>query len=183
MNLDTVYQILALVFSGGSVLSVISAVMWRKYARRSKEAEARLAEVQAQQAGYDYEKKRIDDLHKIIDLLNTQLLAAQKLAGQKEDIITDKTARIREKDGEISTLNEALRRREQFIAAQQRFIDWLKNWHCRREYGNGKEDCRRRKPEQRIKVSYDPPAEMEECDLPPIPDTDEETTEENTHER
>lgn len=161
MNLDTLYQILAFVFSGSSVLSVVGAVMWRKYARRSKEAETKLAEVQAQQAKYDYEQKRIDDLHKVVDLLNTQLLAAEKLAAQKEDIILDKTARIREKDEVITQLSDKLLKREQLISVQQRFIDWLKNWHCRREWGHGKDDCRRREPEQRIKISYDPPPEME----------------------
>ena len=169
METSTIYQILQWAFGGTTFISVVGMVAYWRQTKRTKEAETRLTEIQAQQAKYDYEQKRIEDLHKVVDLLNTQLLAAQKLAAQKEEIITDKTNRIREKDEVISNLMAKLMQREQYISAQQRFIDWLKNWHCKREYGNGEEDCRRREPEQRVKVSYDPPPELEECDLPVIP--------------
>lgn len=169
--MEQLYQILAWVFSGTSLVGVLSSVMWWRTTKRSKEAETRLSEIQTKQAGYDYEQKRIDDLHKTIDILNTQLFNSHKDGAAKEDIIADKTARIREKDEVISSLTAKLMQREQYISAQQRFIDWLKNWHCKREYGTGEEDCLRRKPEQKIKVSYDPPPEMEdlkgEIHIPP----------------
>lgn len=166
--MEQLYQILAWVFSGTSLVGVLSSIMWWRTTKRSKEAEVKLQEIQTKQAKYDYDQKRIDDLHKIVDIVNTQLLGKTKECENKEVIIADKTARIREKDEEISRLTSKLIQREQYISTQQRFIDWLKNWHCKREYGNGKEDCRRREPEQRIKVSYDPPPELEDCDLPVI---------------
>lgn len=166
--MEQLYQILAWVFSGTSLVGVLSSIMWWRTTKRSKEAEVKLQEIQTKQAKYDYEQKRIDDLHKTIDILNTQLLNSHKDGAAKEEIIADKTARIREKDEVISSLTSKLMQREQYISAQQRFIDWLKNWHCRRECGSGDEDCLRRLPEQRIKVSYDPPPEFEECNLPVI---------------
>lgn len=171
--METVYQILTWFFGGSSLLGVISSIAWWRQTKRSKEAETRLDEVKANQAKYDYDQKRIEDLHKTIDILNTQLLNQTKNCENKESIIADKTLRIREKDEIISDLQTKLLSREQHISAQQRFIDWLKGWHCKREWGSGKEDCRRRKPEQKVKSSYDPPPEMDECDLPAIPEDEE----------
>lgn len=166
--MDQIYQILTWVFSGTSAVGLLSSIMWWRTTKRSKEAETRLSEIQTKQAEHDYEQKRLDDLHKTMDILNAQLLAKTKECENKEDIIADKTKRIREKDETISTLIAKLLDKEQFISAQARFIDWLKNWHCAREYGNGDEDCMRRKPEQKVKVSYDAPPEMEVCDLPVV---------------
>lgn len=168
--MDQVYQILTWVFSGTSAVGVLSSIMWWRTTKRNKEAETRLSEVQTKQAEHDYEQKRIDDLHKTIDILNAQLLSKTKECENKEDIITDKTNRIREKDETISGLMTKLLEKEQFISSQARFVDWLKNWHCRREYGKGKDDCTRRQPEQKIKMTYDAPPEMEEYDLPTIAD-------------
>lgn len=166
--MEQLYQILAWVFSGTSLVGVLSSIMWWRTTKRSKEAEVKLQEIQTKQAKYDYEQKAREDMHKLIDILNTQLLAKTKESEGKEAIIADKTARIREKDEVISSLTSKLMQREQYISTQQRFIDWLKNWHCRREWGSGDEDCLRRLPEQKIKVSYDPPPEFEECNLPVI---------------
>lgn len=152
--------------------------MYRRQTKRLKTAEAELAEVNVTKAKADMailnreaDEKRFAELHRILDVLNGQLLAKTKECEGKEAIITDKTLRIRELTGQTIDLQTKMMCREQYISAQQRFIDWLKNWHCAREYGKGKEDCTRRKPEQQVKVSYDPPPEMGECDLPVIAET------------
>lgn len=166
--MEEVYQILTWALSGTSAVGLLSSVMWWRTTKRSKEAETRLQEIQTKQAEHDYEQKRLDDLRQTIGILDNLILNSHKESANKEEIIADKTKRIREKDETISGLMTKLLEREQFISAQARFIDWLKNWHCRREYGEGENDCTRREPEQKVKVSYDAPPEMEERNLPAI---------------
>lgn len=111
-------------------------------------------------------KEQSDAMHNVIETLSAQLLEKTKECDRKEDIISDKTRRIREKEEQNLELYTRLLHREQRIASMQRFIDWLKNWHCAREWGRGKDDCMRRKPEQKVKMTYDPPIEMGEEDAP-----------------
>ena len=149
------------------------AFLFRKQQKRIKEAEARLAEVSVDKAKVETRtdewhlwKEQLNDTHKVIETLSAQLLEMTKDNDRKEDIISDKTRRIREKEEQNLELYTSLLHREQRIASMQRFIDWLKNWHCAREWGRGKEDCMRRKPEQKVKMTYDPPIEMGEEDAP-----------------
>lgn len=149
------------------------AFLFRKQQKRIKEAEARLAEVSVDKAKVETRtdewhlwKEQSDAMHNVIETLSAQLLEKTKECDRKEDIISDKTRRIREKEEQNLELYTRLLHCEQRIASMQRFIDWLKNWHCAREWGRGKDDCMRRKPEQKVKMTYDPPIEMGEEDAP-----------------
>ncbi len=128
----------------------------RKTNSRKNDAEASGAEADADTKEWELEEMRIADLHESFKIVSEQLQTALRNGARKDEIIEDKTAKIRELNDRVFDLQNKLISREQIIAAKDRFIDWLKLWHCSRE----KTDCDKRKPPQPIPMRYDPPAEM-----------------------
>jgi len=134
--------------------TLIGFILYRRANKRIKDAEAEMAEL-------DVDEKRSKSLHDSLDIVNEQLHNALKAGARKDEIIEDKTNRIRQKDDDILSLYDRLLKMERRMSSLTLFNEWLKNWHCRREWGDDEEDCKRRKPEQKLKERYNAPAEME----------------------
>lgn len=155
-------QILTTVLSGVfGLTTLVGAILYPKAARREKEAEVKLKEIETKDKDAERLDKRFDALHEDIDTLNKQLTAAYKDKARSEEIISDKTKRIREKDDEIAELNRLLHEREKYIGRLKLFIQWLATWFCRREHGrpadkgnNGVAKCNRRFPEQVAPIPF-----------------------------
>ena len=153
--------------------TVVGWVFYRSANRRVKdaeamkaEAEARLTVIETQDKEAEHNDKRFDALHEDIAVLNTQLTEAYRQMGEKEKVITDKTNRIREKDTEIFGLNDRVLKLTMKIGRMEMLIQWLRIWHCSREYPREEmteeelcETCRRRRPPHPFPIKYDPPAE------------------------
>lgn len=99
---------------------------------------------------------RIKDLHEANDFLNDRITDLLKAGARKDEIIEDKTIKIRE-------LQEKLAQevQERIADAKEngrlsKLVLFYRAWHCEREYGCGKGDCKRRKPEQNPPLKYSP---------------------------
>lgn len=176
MNILTCIEIFsAALLAFGGIEGVKGLITWwrhRKQDKRRVTAEADSAEVSAEKALRDmYEEtlaemrqqytERITELHASIydaNKRNHDLLTA---GAKKDDIIEDKTAKIRELNDIIYKLQKRIIAKDKFIAALKRFIEWLKLWHCEREFGKGGSYCNRRKPAQSIHIRYEAYEETE----------------------
>ena len=76
---------------------------------------------------------------------------------QMEARFNSQTDRLREIQRALVAANERELRLTRIIAAKDRFIEWLKYWHCKRDYT----DCGRREPKQEVQTIY---IEMKEDD-------------------
>ncbi len=114
----------------------------RKSNKRIKESEADAEE-------FHVYKERLEEQRLSNAELNKQNYALIKACESKEEIIADKTAKIRE-------LQEARIEDLQKIAELEKQVLFYKSWHCQREYGRGKENCTRRKPAQNPPLKYEP---------------------------
>lgn len=139
----------------------------RKYNRRKDNADADIAEQQADDAIiHSYEERlksmseqhdkavhsyeeRLKELRSSNTELNTQLLNCVKEKARKDEIIDDKTAQIRK-------VNEELVDAVRVTAKLTREVQYYKNWKCFREYGKGKGECLRREPQQNPPLKYSP---------------------------
>lgn len=151
--METILGILSAVLGCSTLLGW---VLYRGANRRIKDAEADKADAEADAAQWDLYEKRIEAAHKSIDVLNAQLEAQIKLAARKEDIIEDKTQAIRKLQESINTLQNERLKDANKIGELRQERDFYKLWHCQREHGSGKEECTRRKPQQRIPMKYVP---------------------------
>lgn len=121
----------------------------RKSNKRINESEADKKEIETDSDEFHLYKERIEELRLSNTELNKQNYDLIKACEGKEEIIADKTAKIRElQDARIEDLHK--------IADLEKQVLFYKNWHCQREYGSGKGDCKRRKPEQNPPLKYEP---------------------------
>lgn len=121
----------------------------RKSNKRINESEADKKEIEADSDEFHLYKERIEELRQSNAELNKQNYALIKACEDKETIIADKTAKIRGlNDARIEDLKQ--------MAKLEMGKQFYKNWHCQREYGLGKDDCTRRKPEQNPPLKYEP---------------------------
>ena len=158
MTLET---IMTLIGSLGTLTATVTGVLYWRQNRRIKEAEARREEAETQLKTLEVREreeerynKRVDVLHEDIDTLNTQLTNAYKDKARAEEIIDDKTAKIRELNDTIFALQKQLVDKENLIGRLKLFIQWLKHWHCKRETGKLKGQCTRRLPEQSVPTPF-----------------------------
>lgn len=100
------------------------------------------------------DNERIKELREANAYLNNQNLEMLKDGARKDEIIADKVAKIRE-------LEEQRVKDAQRIGQLLRQLDFFRSWHCEREYGNGKEDCKRRKPAQNPPIKYCPLSDID----------------------
>ena len=115
----------------------------------------------------DMDNERIESLRSSINTVNKtnteliqKLTESQKENARLNDVISDKVTKIREL--EESRL-EGTKRYEQEITdltkrngELEKLVMFYRAWHCEREYGNRKEDCKRRKPAQNPPLRYCP---------------------------
>lgn len=162
----------------------------KKTEARIDESEAAKSEVEVQQAVQDIKDSinetwqknirdfteidtaRIRELREANTILNNQITDLLKAGARKDEIISDKTSKIRdledekiaivreyeekitcitkEYEGQITDLTRQL-------GHQEKLTMFYRTWHCEREYGRGKENCLRRKPAQEPPLKYCPP--------------------------
>lgn len=146
------------------VLGVLSAVLscstllgWMLYRtanRRIKNAEADKANAEANAAEWKLYEDRLTAVHKSIDVLNEQLEAQIKLVAHKEEVIEDKTQKIRKLQDEIYKLQNERLKDAYTIGEIRHEKEFYKSWHCQREYGHGANECTRRLPPQKVPMKY-----------------------------
>lgn len=142
-------------------------VKWavNRYAFRDNEAiksssSARKGAVEAEKAVRDmYEETiselrkeytaRVDELRQTNKELNEYNLEIIKSGAKKDEIIDDKTAKIRE-------LQESRVKDAQKIGELNKSLVHYQAWFCKREYGKGKDECSRRVPAQNPPLKYSP---------------------------
>ena len=90
---------------------------------------------------------RLEELRNSNKELNEYNLALLKAGSKKDEIIDEKTIKIRE-------LNDSCINYEKKVGELQREVAHYKCWFCQREYGRGKEECIRRKPAQNPPLKY-----------------------------
>lgn len=152
---------------------LVNLFVKRKYNRRKENADADIAEQQADDAIiHSYEERlksmaeqhdkavhsyeeRLKELRAANTELNTQLLTCVKEKARKDEIIDDKTEHIRK-------VNEELVESVRATAKLTREVQYYKNWKCFREYGRGKGECLRREPQQNPPLKYSPLDGVEE---------------------
>lgn len=125
----------------------------------------------------DIDNERIESLRSSINTVNKtnaeliqQLTESQKENARLNDIIADKTKHIRERE---EAHLEDVKKYEQKITdltkkqgVLEKAVMYYRSWFCRREFGNGKENCRRRDPEQNPPLKFSPYEDGLEIDFP-----------------
>lgn len=121
----------------------------RKSNKRMTKSEADKKEIEADSDEFHLYKERIEELRTTNAEVNKQNYELIKACEAKEEIIADKTAKIRE-------LQEARIGDTKRIGELEKEVQYYENWKCFREYGRGKENCTRRKPAQNPPLKYEP---------------------------
>lgn len=145
----------------------------RKESKRKASAEASTMEVGAEKALRDmYEEslrdlrtehtERTKELRSTIADVNLMYHTAIKDSARKDEIIDDKTAKIREQVETISKLQGRLIDHANYEAALKLKIAHLEQWHCEREQPRPDmteeelaQSCGRREPPQKVPVRYE----------------------------
>jgi len=121
----------------------------RKSNKRITESEADKKEIEADTDEFHLYKERLEEQRLSNAELNKQNYELIKACEAKEEIIADKTAKIR-------ALQEARIEDTKRIGELEKEVQYYKGWKCFREYGRGKENCTRRKPAQNPPLKYTP---------------------------
>lgn len=102
--------------------------------------------------------------------LTRQVADCQKEIARLNDIVTDKVKRIREiEEAHLEDVKEYEQRITDLTKKQGAFekaVMYYRSWFCRREFGTGKENCRRRDPEQNPPLKFSPFEEGLEIPFP-----------------
>lgn len=108
----------------------------------------------------DIDSARIRELRDSNEFLNNRITDLLKAGARKDDIISDKTNKIRElEDIRIAITRDYEEKITQYTKRNgelEKLVMFYRAWHCEREYGNKKEDCKRRKPAQNPPLRYCP---------------------------
>lgn len=141
----------ALVSMAGTLAPLVGggALLFLRQNRRIKDAEARLAEVNVDKAKVETradnwhiwreQNETIVALNKALIERNKELVASMR---EKED---SHQADIRDWKEIVAQLSEARRERDYYF-----------QWRCYREHGDRPQDCKRRKPKQKVPLRYVP---------------------------
>lgn len=164
MKLISIIEVFAAALAAfGGVEGVKGLLNWYRHRHdesRKSYAEANSAEVAAEKALRDmYEEtlgemrkefvERINELHASLDDANRRNHELLKLGAKKDDIVEDKTAKIR-------SLQDELLAATRTIGSLEKALQYHKAWFCQREYGKGKGECLRREPAQNPPLKYEP---------------------------
>lgn len=108
----------------------------------------------------EIDSARIRELRESNEILNNRITDLLKAGARKDDIISDKTNKIRElEDSRIEITREYEEKITQYTKRNgelEKLVMFYRAWHCEREYGNRKDDCKRRKPAQNPPLRYCP---------------------------
>ena len=158
INVETIVTLLTAFGGFEFVKWSVNRFVFRKQESIKADASARKIAVETEKAVRDmYEETitelrteftaRIEELRNANKELNEYNLALLKAGSKKDDIIDDKTGKIRE-------LQESCVNYEKKIGDLRKEVVHYKCWFCQREYGRGKEECMRRKPAQNPPLKY-----------------------------
>ena len=158
VNAETIVTLIT-AFGGFEFIKwAVNRFVFRKQETVKADSSAMKTAVEAEKAVRDmYEEtitelrteytSRLEELRNSNKELNEYNLALLKAGSKKDEIIDEKTIKIRE-------LNESCVNYEKRVGELQREVVHYKCWFCQREYGRGKEECLRRKPAQNPPLKY-----------------------------
>ena len=158
VNAETIVTLIT-AFGGFEFIKwAVNRFVFRKQETVKADSSAMKTAVEAEKAVRDmYEEtitelrteytSRLEELRNSNKELNEYNLALLKAGSKKDEIIDEKTIKIRE-------LNESCVNYEKRVGELQREVVHYKCWFCQREYGRGKEECIRRKPAQNPPLKY-----------------------------
>ena len=147
MNWETAILLISTLGGLELVKYLVNLFVNRKNERRKNESEADKKETEADTDEFHLYKERIEELRQANKELNEQNLELLKAGARKDEIIEDKTRMIRElQDGRVEDARK--------IGLLEKQVAYYKNWFCKREFGNGKGDCRRREPAQNPPLNF-----------------------------
>ena len=158
INVETIVTLLT-AFGGFEFIKwSVNRFVFRKQETVKADSSAMKTAVEAEKAVRDmYEEtitelrteytSRLEELRNSNKELNEYNLALLKAGSKKDEIIDEKTIKIRE-------LNDSCINYEKRVGELQREVVHYKCWFCQREYGRGKEECIRRKPAQNPPLKY-----------------------------
>lgn len=178
MSIISILEVFAAVLTALGGWEFVKFLMHRKQEQRLKNSEADRSEVATENAirdmyedtlnkMRDLDEKRIAEiredanarigelnkanaeLHETNMQLHKQNLELLKEGARKDEIIADKTAKIRE-------LQEQCNQYVKKIGELEGDVQYLDCWKCYREFGKGKDDCDRREPEQNPPIKFKP---------------------------
>ena len=158
VNAETIVTLIT-AFGGFEFIKwAVNRFVFRKQETVKADSSAMKTAVEAEKAVRDmYEEtitelrteytSRLEELRNSNKELNEYNLELLKAGSKKDEIIDEKTIKIRE-------LNESCVNYEKRVGELQREVVHYKCWFCQREYGRGKEECIRRKPAQNPPLKY-----------------------------
>ena len=158
VNAETIVTLIT-AFGGFEFIKwAVNRFVFRKQETVKADSSAMKTAVEAEKAVRDMYEETITELRteytsRLEELRNSNKelieynLALLKAGSKKDEIIDEKTIKIRE-------LNESCVNYEKRVGELQREVVHYKCWFCQREYGRGKEECIRRKPAQNPPLKY-----------------------------
>ena len=156
MNWDNVLMLLGAIGGLEGIKYFVSYLTNRQNNKRINNAEADRAEADANAQEWDLYEKRLSELHKSMEVLNTQLTTCLTASAKKDELIDDKTTKIRELNDVIYGLQNERIKDERIIAVLLQERDFYKTWHCQREQVDTPDGCLRRQPQQKMHIRYTP---------------------------
>lgn len=163
----SIVELLAALGGYEGIKWLVTFFVHRKQEKRLKDAEVNRAESEVGKSKVAEEKavrdmyeetltemrnqytERIGELRAANSELSKQNLELLKAGARKDDIIADKVAKLRE-------LQELRVEDAKKIGELEKKLAHFKSWKCFREYGDGEEECLRRKPQQVPPMKYEP---------------------------
>lgn len=159
----TALSILEVFGASAAAFGGIEGIKWlirrffpAKTEKRIDTAEAAKAEIEAERAMLDMYVERIRELRESNTILNNQITDMLKAGARKDEIIADKVVKIRELQEQLAVEAEKRLQDAKENGRLSKLVLFYRAWHCEREYGCGKNDCKRRKPEQNPPLKYSP---------------------------
>ena len=149
MNIETLIAVLSALGGFELVKWSITFYVNRRNEKRKAEYEADQKEIAADKDEFHLYKERLEELRQANKELNETNLELIKAGARKDDLIGDKTAKIRE-------LNDYRVADAQKIAKLEKDVLYYKCWFCKREYGKGSGECMRREPAQNPPLKFSP---------------------------
>lgn len=108
----------------------------------------------------EIDSARIKELRESNEILNNRITDLLKAGARKDEIISDKVTKIRELEEKqvviIREYEQQITEHTKHTGELEKLVMFYRAWHCEREYGNHKEDCKRRKPAQNPPLRYCP---------------------------
>lgn len=148
--------------TGGGAIGLAGFFTIKSTIRKANVEAAKLAD-ERYIAQIDHQQASLDKMVLQVDSLTGRLSTCNATIDKHIDRNRELSDRLYHSEQSLNKLNEELSAAKDTIAALirekgalERINDFLRRWHCARPYA----ECRRRKPEQKVKEPYEPPVEL-----------------------